>query len=77
MSVMTTDEGFSVAMAVNDGYQAGVLAATKLGGCWERERIVKLAQNKVCFDNRDTGECDHSVCYGMIDLIVLIKGEDK
>jgi hypothetical protein len=39
----------------------------------ERERIIAMVQNKVCFDNRDNGECEHSVCYGMIDLIALIK----
>jgi hypothetical protein len=39
----------------------------------ERERIIAMVQNKVCFDNRDSGECEHSVCYGMIDLIALIK----
>jgi hypothetical protein len=42
----------------------------------ERERIIALAENKVCFDNRHKGECDHSICYGMIDLIALIKGKD-
>jgi hypothetical protein len=39
----------------------------------ERERIIALANNKVCFDNRDNGECEHSACYEMIDLIALIK----
>jgi hypothetical protein len=39
----------------------------------ERERIITLVKNKVCFDNRDSGECEHSACYGMLDLIALIK----
>jgi hypothetical protein len=43
----------------------------------ERERIIALAKSKVCFDNRDKGECDHSVCYGMIDLIAVIGRENK
>ena len=43
----------------------------------ERERISAMVENKVCFDNRDSGECEHSVCYGMIDLIALIKGENE
>jgi hypothetical protein len=47
-----------------------------LGGSAERERIITLIQNKICFDNRDNGECEHSVCYGMIDLIALIKSEN-
>jgi len=44
-----------------------------LGRSAERERIIALAENKVCFDNRDSGECEHSACYGMLDLIALIK----
>jgi hypothetical protein len=46
-------------------------------GAWdERKRIITLSENKVCFDNRDKGECEHSVCYGMLDLIALIKNEN-
>lgn len=48
-----------------------------LGRSDERERIITLIKNKVCFDNRDNGECEHSVCYGMLDLIALLKGESK
>jgi hypothetical protein len=49
----------------------------RTGAQQERERIIALAASKVCFDNRDNGECDHSVCYGMIDLVTVIKGENK
>jgi len=49
----------------------------RTGAQQERERIIALAASKVCFDNRDKGECDHSVCYGMIDLVTVIKGENK
>jgi len=49
----------------------------RTGAQQERERISALAANKVCFDNRSNGECDHSVCYGMIDLIALIKEKNE
>jgi hypothetical protein len=47
---MSTEEAFAVALAVNDGYQAGVLAATKLGAFEERERIVSLLREHLCGD---------------------------
>jgi len=50
VSVMSTEEAFAVALAVNDGYQAGVLAATKLGAFEERERIVSLLREHLCGD---------------------------
>jgi hypothetical protein len=54
-----------------------IQSATEEGRRAERERISAMVENRVCFDNRDSGECEHSVCYGMIDLIALIKGENK
>ena len=42
----------------------------------ERGHIIALIQNKICFDNRDNGECEHSVCYGMLDLIALVKNKN-
>ena len=42
----------------------------------ERNRIILLAENKVCFDNRDNGECEHSACYEMINLIERINEHD-
>ena len=35
----------------------------------ERKRITALAEGKVCFGHRETGNCDHSVCFGMRKLI--------
>jgi hypothetical protein len=43
----------------------------------ERERIITLVQKKVCFDYRNSGRCDHSACYEMIDLVALIEGKKK
>ena len=54
-----------------------IQSAVQEGRQAERERIISLAERKVCFDNRDNGECDHSGCYGMTDLIALIKGDTK
>lgn len=41
----------------------------------ERERIIKLAENRICFDHKKG--CDHAGCYALSDLIVKIKGEQK
>ena len=41
----------------------------------ERERIIKLARNRICFDHA-TG-CDDAACYALSDLIQLIKKEDE
>lgn len=41
----------------------------------ERERIVKLAKNRICFDHKNG--CDHAACYALSDLIVKIEGEQK
>jgi hypothetical protein len=57
---------------MSEDYAKGVI----VGRDYERERIITLSKNKVCFDNRDKGECEHSVCYGMLDLIALIKNEN-
>jgi len=37
----------------------------------ERERIIKLAQNRICFDHKII--CDHAGCYSLSELIELIK----
>ena len=47
------------------GREAGVEA--------ERERISKMAQARICFDFHQRGECDHSVCYGMAELVKTIE----
>jgi hypothetical protein len=41
----------------------------------ERERIIKLAENRVCFNHKNG--CDHADCYSLSDLIRLIKGQQK
>jgi hypothetical protein len=41
----------------------------------ERERIISLAQNQICFDHVEPKGCEHSSCYALCDLIKLIKGE--
>ena len=51
------------------GREAGVEA--------ERERISKMAQARICFDFQGFGKCDHSVCYGMAELVKTIaKAQD-
>ena len=51
------------------GREAGVEA--------ERERISKMAQARICFDFQGSGKCDHSVCYGMAELVKTIaKAQD-
>jgi len=39
----------------------------------ERERISKMAEARICFDFQGSGKCDHSVCYGMAELIITIR----
>ena len=46
------------------GYEAGVEL--------ERERISKMAEARICFDFQGSGKCDHSVCYGMAELVKTI-----
>lgn len=41
----------------------------------ERERTIKLAENRICFDHKKG--CDHAACYALSDLIVKIKGKQK
>ena len=39
----------------------------------ERERIRKMAEARSCFDFQNSGVCDHSVCYGIAELIITIR----
>ena len=41
----------------------------------ERERIIKLAKNRVCFDHAIG--CDHASCYALCDLIDAIQKEEE
>jgi hypothetical protein len=43
------------------------------GADYEKERIIKLAQNRICFDHKIS--CDHAACYSLSDLIAVIKEE--
>lgn len=54
-------------IAYNQGFERGEAS--------ERERIIKLAADRICFDHKDG--CEHGVCYGLSDMIALIKGEQK
>jgi hypothetical protein len=49
--------------------------AFAIGVRTEQERIIKFAENRICFDHKNG--CSHSACYAMSDLIDLIKGEQK
>ena len=43
----------------------------------ERNRISVMAQARICFDFQGSGKCDHSVCYGMAELVKTIaKAQD-
>ena len=46
-----------------------------IGVTTERERVMKLARNRICFDHA-TG-CDHAACYALSDLIQLIQKEEE
>jgi len=41
----------------------------------ERERIIKIARNRVCFDHATS--CDHASCYALCELIEVIKKEQE
>lgn len=59
------DKGLDLVADIN--FQAGEIV--------ERERIIKLAENRICFTHKKG--CDHAACYALSDLIVKIKGEQK
>lgn len=41
----------------------------------ERDHIIKLAQDRICFDHKNG--CDHAACYALSDLIATITREQK
>ncbi len=61
----------------NDFWQTigDFVAAEMRGAEQERERIIKLAKNRICFDHKNG--CDHGACYALSDLITVIQGEQK
>lgn len=38
------------------------------GRCEAREQIIEMVGNKICFGYLETGNCEHSVCHGMVKL---------
>jgi hypothetical protein len=56
-----------IAHNAQKAYQQGVTR--------ERERIIYLAKERICFDNKVS--CEHGACYSLADFIDLIKGEQK
>ena len=42
----------------------------------ERKRIIAMAEAKVCFGHQETGNCEHSVCFGMRNLISKIEAAE-
>jgi hypothetical protein len=32
-----------------------------------------MAEARICFDFQGSGKCDHSVCYGIAELITTIR----
>jgi hypothetical protein len=41
----------------------------------ERERIVKLAEKRICFDHKNG--CYHSSCYALYELLELIREQKE
>jgi hypothetical protein len=50
-------------------YDAGLMD----GRDKERERIIKVLSDKVCFDNK-AGSCAHLPCYTTAEVIEIIRG---
>jgi len=40
----------------------------------EQERILKLVESRICFDNKADGICEHGYCYALTELRAAIKG---
>lgn len=56
-------------------FYSSFTASLAIAKSQERDRIVEMANNRICFDHKDG--CEHGQCYGLSDLIALIKGEQK
>ena len=54
-----------------DFYMHGWEKGFHNGSLNQRNLIIKLAQNRICFDH-ETG-CDHGACHALADLIRVIK----
>lgn len=44
------------------------------GATQQREHILRQAENRICFDHKATGTCDHGGCWALQDLINKIRG---
>lgn len=40
----------------------------------EQERILKIIDDRICFDNRANGVCDDGICYAFNELKAAIQG---
>lgn len=49
---------------------SGQLISSAIGA--ERDAIIKLANDKICFNYQELGKCDHSACYELFDLVKKI-----
>ena len=45
----------------------------EVGAERERNRISVIAQARICFDFHYRGKCEHSVCYGMYELVNTLR----
>jgi hypothetical protein len=43
----------------------------------ERSGIAKMVRRRICFDNLRVGVCDHSVCFGMQELLDALVEENN
>jgi hypothetical protein len=66
-------------MSINDiiatssvhAFNSGVESGRSL----EQERIINLAEQRICFDHAN--DCEHGACYALCELVELIKGKDN
>lgn len=38
----------------------------------ERSAIIKMVNDKICFNHLELGKCDHASCYELFDLVKKI-----
>ncbi len=77
---MMTDKDFEIeaekALMLLKENLNGLLDLAHLGGMRDEQlRIVKLAENRICFDHKNG--CDHGACYALSDLITVIQAEQN
>ena len=62
------DKAISIAIqSFNDGYSQGAIT--------ERDRIINLAESRICFDHAKG--CEHGACHALTDLVEIIKIAQK